>query len=74
MLLIKERKRQKRSRSVLVVYKDQIIAEKYADGFNENTLMLGWSMTKSIAATMYGILQKKRIDRYKFCYRNSRMA
>jgi CubicO group peptidase (beta-lactamase class C family) len=49
----------KRSRSVLVVYKDQIIAEKYADGFDENTLMLGWSMTKSIAATMYGILQKK---------------
>jgi len=49
----------KRSRSVLVVYKDQIIAEKYADGFDKNTLMLGWSMTKSIAATMYGILQKK---------------
>ena len=49
----------KRTRSVLVVYKDQIIAEKYADGFDENTLMLGWSMTKSIAATMYGILQKK---------------
>ena len=49
----------KRSRSVLVIYKDQIIAEKYADGFDENTLMLGWSMTKSIAATMYGILQKK---------------
>jgi len=49
----------KRSRSVLVIYKDQIIAEKYADGFDENTPMLGWSMTKSIAATMYGILQKK---------------
>lgn len=49
----------KRTRSVLVVYKDQIIAEKYADGFDKNTLMLGWSMTKSIAATMYGILQKK---------------
>lgn len=53
----------KRSRSVMVVYKDQIIAEKYADGFDKNTLMLGWSMTKSIAATMYGILQKKgKID------------
>lgn len=49
----------KRTRSVLVVYKDQIIAEKYADGFDKNTLMLGWSMTKSITATMYGILQKK---------------
>lgn len=49
----------KRSRSVLVVYKDHIIAEKYANGFDKNTLMLGWSMTKSVAATMYGILQKK---------------
>jgi len=27
----------KRSRSVLVVYKDQIIAEKYANGFDKNT-------------------------------------
>ena len=49
----------KKSRSVLVVYKDQIIAEKYAKGFDKNTPILGWSMTKSIAATMYGILQKK---------------
>ncbi len=51
--------RLKRSRSVLVVYKDQIIAEKYANGFDKNTPILGWSMTKSIAATLYGILQKK---------------
>ena len=53
----------KRTRSVLVVYKDQIIAEKYADGFDKDTRILGWSMTKSIAATMYGILQKQgRLD------------
>jgi CubicO group peptidase (beta-lactamase class C family) len=49
----------KRTRSVLVVYKDQIIAEKYAKGFNKKTPILGWSMTKSIAATIYGILQKQ---------------
>ena len=53
----------KRTRSVLVVYKDQIIAEKYADGFDRDTRILGWSMTKSIAATIYGILQKQgRLD------------
>ncbi len=53
----------KRTRSVLVVYKDQIIAEKYADGFDKDTRILGWSMTKSIAATIYGILQKQgRLD------------
>ena len=48
-----------KTRSVLVIYKDQIIAEQNADGFNENSLHLGWSMTKSIVATMYGILQKE---------------
>ena len=45
------------TRSVLVVYKDQIIAEKYADNFDKNSLQLGWSMTKSITSTIFGILQ-----------------
>src|SRR5690606_3717579 len=46
-----------KTRSVLVLYKDHIIAEKYAEGFNEASLLLGWSMTKSILSTLYGILQ-----------------
>ena len=47
----------KKTRAVLVVYKDQIIAEKYADGFNKNSKLLGWSMTKSItSATFMGSL------------------
>lgn len=49
--------KEKQTRSVLVVYKDQIVAEQYSDGFGPETPMLGWSMTKSIASTMYGILQ-----------------
>jgi CubicO group peptidase (beta-lactamase class C family) len=49
----------KKSRSILVVYKDNIIAEKYADGFDKNSLILGWSMTKSITGTYFGILQKE---------------
>lgn len=52
-----------KTRSILVVYKNQIIAEKYTDGFSENSKILGWSMTKSITATLYGILQyQKKID------------
>ncbi|MEN8139280.1 MAG: serine hydrolase [Bacteroidota bacterium] len=47
------------SRSVMVIYKDQIIAEKYAEGFDKETVLLGWSMTKTITSTMYGIMQKK---------------
>ena len=50
----------KRTRSVLVIYKDKIIAEKYAQGFNKNSILLGWSMTKSITGTLFGILQKQR--------------
>lgn len=51
------------TRSVLVVYKDHIIGEKYADGFDHSSLMHGWSMTKSLTSTMYGILKRQgRID------------
>ncbi|MGJ8745424.1 serine hydrolase domain-containing protein [Polaribacter sp.] len=46
-----------KTRAVLVVYKDQIISEKYADGFDKNSKILGWSMTKSILSTVYGIMQ-----------------
>ena len=52
--------KKKRTRSVLVIYKDKIIAEKYDTGFNKNSKILGWSMTKSITATYFGILQKQR--------------
>ncbi len=47
----------KKTRTVLVVYKNEIIAEEYAKGFGPNTPILGWSMTKSILATLYGILE-----------------
>jgi CubicO group peptidase (beta-lactamase class C family) len=56
----------KRTRAVLVIYKDKIIAEKYDTGFDKNSKILGWSMTKSITATLFGILQKQgKIDIYK---------
>lgn len=46
----------KKTRSLMVIYKDQIIAEEYADGYDAQSLFLGWSMTKSVLATMFGIL------------------
>ena len=45
------------TRVVLVLYKNQIIAEKYAKGFTKNSRILGWSMTKSIMSTVFGIMQ-----------------
>ena len=56
----------KRTRSLLVIYKDKIIAEKYDTGFDKNSKILGWSMTKSITSAMFGILQKQgKYDIYK---------
>ena len=49
----------------MVAYKNQIIAERYGEGFTENTPVLGWSMTKSVLATLYGILEHQgKIDLY----------
>ncbi|TXD50018.1 serine hydrolase domain-containing protein [Polaribacter sp. IC073] len=45
------------SRAVVVLYKDQIISEKYAEGFHKDARILGWSMTKSIMSTVFGVLQ-----------------
>jgi CubicO group peptidase (beta-lactamase class C family) len=45
------------TRAAVVVYKNQIIAERYADGFNQNSKILGWSMTKSIVSSLFGVLE-----------------
>lgn len=55
----KKGEKAKCTRALLVVYKDKIIAEKYAEGFNKDSKLLGWSMTKSITSTYFGILQKQ---------------
>ena len=48
---------EQKTRSLLVVHKNQIIGERYIRGFSKDTKILGWSMTKSILATLYGILE-----------------
>ncbi|MBI2435539.1 MAG: serine hydrolase, partial [Candidatus Hydrogenedentes bacterium] len=45
-----------RTRAIVVVYKGQIIAERYAPGFTQDTRHIGWSMGKSITAALVGIL------------------
>lgn len=46
-----------KTRTLLVLYKDHILAERYGDGFGPETPVLGWSMTKSVLATLFGILE-----------------
>ncbi len=50
-------------RAVLVAVDGQIIAERYADGFDQNTPFLSWSMGKSVTATLAGAaVQRGLID------------
>ncbi len=48
---------EQKTRTLLVVHKNQIIGERYIRGFSKETPILGWSMTKSVLATLYGILE-----------------
>ena len=50
----------KKTRSVLVIYKNQIIAEQYKENFDKNSLILGWSMAKSITSAVLGVLEKQK--------------
>ena len=49
-------KRPRRTRAVVVVHRGQLIAERYAPGFDASTRLLGWSMTKSIVNALVGLL------------------
>lgn len=51
------------TRAFLVLYGNQLITEKYSEGFDKDTRQLGWSMAKSIMSTLTGILvQQGKID------------
>jgi CubicO group peptidase (beta-lactamase class C family) len=45
----------RRTRAVVVLAHGRLVAERYAPGFDAATPLLGWSMTKSVLATLIGI-------------------
>lgn len=45
--------------AVMVTYKGQPVAEKYAEGFSPNNRFLSWSMAKSFTNALTGILVKE---------------
>jgi len=50
------------TRGVVVIHDGEILAERYADGFDAETPQLGWSMSKSVANLMVGrLVQENRI-------------
>jgi CubicO group peptidase (beta-lactamase class C family) len=48
-----------KTRSVLILYKGHLISERYTKNFNKNSLILGWSMTKSVTSSVLGVLEKQ---------------
>lgn len=49
----------KNTRAVVVLYKGQLVAEQYAPGFNKDSRLTGWSMTKSLTASMFSMLEEE---------------
>ncbi|HEX5112682.1 MAG TPA: serine hydrolase [Saprospiraceae bacterium] len=45
-----------RTRALLVLHHGKIAGEQYAEPFDSNSIFIGWSMTKSVIATLIGIL------------------
>jgi CubicO group peptidase (beta-lactamase class C family) len=49
----------RRTRAIVVLHKGALLGERYAEGFGPQTPMLGWSMTKSVAGALIGILVRE---------------
>ena len=53
----------RKTRAVIVVYDGQLIAERYATGFDKDMPLLGWSMSKTVTNALVGILvRQNRLD------------
>ncbi len=50
---------QLRTRAIVVLHDGNLVGEKYSTGFDKDSKLIGWSMTKSIINALVGILVKQ---------------
>lgn len=48
--------RPRRTRALLIVHHGRLVVERYGPGISQHTRLLGWSMTKSVLASVVGLL------------------
>ena len=58
-----EHKRQ--TAAVVVLYNNQLIAERYSEHIDADTRLMGWSMSKSVIGALIGMLQDRAIINVK---------
>ena len=51
--------RPKNTLAIIILFDGQIVGERYADGFNYNSPMMGWSMTKGLTNGLVGLLVRE---------------
>ncbi|GGI43883.1 CubicO group peptidase (beta-lactamase class C family) [Agromyces flavus] len=49
------------TRAVVIVKDGELVAERYAEGFDADTRQLGWSMSKSVASLLAGVLVEQGV-------------
>lgn len=49
----------RRTRALIIVHDSNIILERYAEGFNRDSRLMGWSMTKSLTNGIIGLLVRE---------------
>src|SRR5690349_15990840 len=51
--------RPRHTRAVVIVHDGRVVGQRYANGFTNETPILGWSMTKTMINALVGVLVKQ---------------